>query len=123
MALDDDEQVAAVARAAAAAVSVTASKMAKSAEKRASPSKTASGAGSPGNDSNASTASTASATTQLLRPMPDETVAEALTNLLTKLTTEEKKCLVLRSPMGASPMVYQWPLKKGKGSMRRSEVS
>ena len=33
-----------------------------------------------------------------------------------------KKTIVLKSPMGGDPMVYAWPLKKGKGSMRRSEV-
>ncbi len=31
--------------------------------------------------------------------------------------------LELKSPMGAQSMRYKWPLKKGKGSMRRSEVS
>ena len=33
-----------------------------------------------------------------------------------------KKCIVLKSPMGGEPMVYDWPLKKGKGSVRKSEV-
>lgn len=34
-----------------------------------------------------------------------------------------KQTLILKSPMGAEAMTYTWPLKKGKGSMRRSEVS
>ena len=33
-----------------------------------------------------------------------------------------KKRIVLKSPMGGEPMVYDWPLKKGKGSVRKSEV-
>ena len=33
-----------------------------------------------------------------------------------------KKCIVLKSPMGGDPAVYDWPLKKGKGSVRKSEV-
>uniref|UniRef100_A0A0K2TNK4 Histone-lysine N-methyltransferase, H3 lysine-79 specific n=1 Tax=Lepeophtheirus salmonis TaxID=72036 RepID=A0A0K2TNK4_LEPSM len=33
----------------------------------------------------------------------------------------KKEELTLRSPMGTSPMIYSWPLKKGKGSLRRSE--
>ncbi len=31
--------------------------------------------------------------------------------------------LELKSPVGAKSAFYSWPLKKGKGSMRRSEVS
>ena len=33
-----------------------------------------------------------------------------------------KKCIVLKSPVGGEPAVYDWPLKKGKGSVRKSEV-
>ena len=33
-----------------------------------------------------------------------------------------KRCIVLKSPMGGEPAVYDWPLKKGKGSVRKSEV-
>ena len=32
-----------------------------------------------------------------------------------------KKVLILKSPMGAKSAQYNWPLKKGKGSLRRSE--
>ena len=32
-----------------------------------------------------------------------------------------KKMLILKSPMGSKPAQYSWPLKKGKGSLRRSE--
>ena len=32
-----------------------------------------------------------------------------------------KKILILKSPMGAKCAQYNWPLKKGKGSLRRSE--
>ena len=32
-----------------------------------------------------------------------------------------KKVLILKSPMGAKSALYNWPLKKGKGSLRRSE--
>ncbi len=32
------------------------------------------------------------------------------------------KSLELKSPFGAESMTYKWPLKKGKGSVRRSEV-
>ena len=32
-----------------------------------------------------------------------------------------KKILILKSPMGCTPAQYPWPLKKGKGSLRRSE--
>ena len=32
-----------------------------------------------------------------------------------------KKILILKSPMGCTPAQYTWPLKKGKGSLRRSE--
>ena len=31
------------------------------------------------------------------------------------------KTLTLKSPVGKEAMVYSWPLKKGKGSLRRSE--
>ena len=37
-------------------------------------------------------------------------------------TNAGKKRIVLKSPMGGEPMVYDWPLKKGKGSVRKSEV-
>ena len=32
-----------------------------------------------------------------------------------------KKELILKSPMGGNPATYTWPLKKGRGSVRRSE--
>ena len=32
-----------------------------------------------------------------------------------------KKVLILKSPMGSKSAHYSWPLKKGKGSLRRSE--
>ena len=32
-----------------------------------------------------------------------------------------KKVLFLKSPMGCKSAHYSWPLKKGKGSLRRSE--
>lgn len=32
-----------------------------------------------------------------------------------------KKVLILKSPMGCKSAQYSWPLKKGKGSLRRSE--
>ena len=31
------------------------------------------------------------------------------------------KSLELKSPMGEKSITYKWPLKKGKGSVRRSE--
>ena len=31
------------------------------------------------------------------------------------------KTLELKSPMGEKSIFYKWPLKKGKGSVRRSE--
>ena len=33
------------------------------------------------------------------------------------------KVLELKSPFGEESITYKWPLKKGKGSVRRSEVS
>ena len=39
------------------------------------------------------------------------------------LIPPERKFLELKSPVGAPSMKYAWPLKKGKGSLRRSEVS
>ncbi len=33
------------------------------------------------------------------------------------------KILELKSPMGKDGMTYTWPLKKGRGSVRRSEAS
>ena len=33
------------------------------------------------------------------------------------------KNLELKSPFGEESVIYKWPLKKGKGSVRRSEVS
>ena len=33
----------------------------------------------------------------------------------------DKRTLTLKSPVGKEAMVYQWPLKKGKGSVKRSE--
>jgi hypothetical protein len=32
-----------------------------------------------------------------------------------------KKGFILKSPMGTKSAEYSWPLKKGKGSLRRSE--
>ena len=32
-----------------------------------------------------------------------------------------QKVLVLKSPMRSKPAQYSWPLKKGKGSLRRTE--
>ena len=32
------------------------------------------------------------------------------------------KVLELKSPFGKESMTYKWPLKKGRGSVRRSEV-
>ena len=32
------------------------------------------------------------------------------------------KVLELKSPFGTESMTYKWPLKKGRGSIRRSEV-
>ena len=32
-----------------------------------------------------------------------------------------KKVLILKSPVGSKAAQYSWPLKKGKGSLRRSE--
>ena len=32
-----------------------------------------------------------------------------------------KKVLILKSPMGSKSAHYSWPLKKGKGSLRKSE--
>ena len=32
------------------------------------------------------------------------------------------KVLELKSPFGEESITYKWPLKKGKGSVRRSEV-
>ena len=34
---------------------------------------------------------------------------------------DEGLTLTLKSPVGKEAMVYNWPLKKGKGSLRRSE--
>jgi hypothetical protein len=34
----------------------------------------------------------------------------------------EEKYIELKSPVGAASMKYSWPLKKGKGDMKRSEV-
>ena len=44
------------------------------------------------------------------------------------MATEESnthvgKVLELKSPFGTDSMSYKWPLKKGRGSIRRSEVS
>ena len=33
------------------------------------------------------------------------------------------RVLELKSPFGEETITYKWPLKKGKGSVRRSEVS
>ena len=37
------------------------------------------------------------------------------------MSGKTKSELLLKSPMGAESMIYSWPLKKGKGSLRRSE--
>ena len=37
-------------------------------------------------------------------------------------TSTSGKVLELKSPFGEETMTYKWPLKKGKGSVRRSEV-
>ena len=34
---------------------------------------------------------------------------------------DSRKDLILKSPFGSATKVYSWPLKKGRGSLRKSE--
>lgn len=54
-------------------------------------------------------------------PSTPSTSLKALTIGLTRTDEDEKRGLRLLSPVGATERFYSWPLKKGKGSMRRSE--
>jgi hypothetical protein len=49
-------------------------------------------------------------------------VRRILNNIMASSRDHVGKSLELKSPMGEATMVYKWPLKKGKGSVKRSEV-
>ncbi len=67
-----------------------------------------------------SSSSSASASTSP-SPSPASASASASSSMSTSSCASGRQ-LELRSPVGAESAFYKWPLRKGKGSMRRSEV-
>ena len=55
-------------------------------------------------------------------PSPPPASSTPSSGLRSTTAAGKKPPIKLKSPMGADPIEYAWPLKKGKGSMRRSEV-